>query len=86
MGKSEALVLGKPEVLAFFGDQKETAYALGLTYQAIDRWGDTLSKHVSARVIVAGIQHKGVHATRRQWPAFFKRVGGPDDYVYQPDS
>ena len=84
MGKAAILVLEKPEVLEFFGDQKETAYALGLTYQAIDRWGETLSVHVSATVIVAGIRHKGVHATRRQWPEFFKRVGGSDDYVYQP--
>lgn len=86
MGKSEPLVLEKPEVLDFFGDQKETAYALGLTYQAIDRWGETLSVHVSATVVCAGIRHKGVHATRRQWPAFFKRVGGSDDYVYEPPS
>jgi len=64
----------KSEVLDFFGDQKETAYALGLTYQAIDRWGETLSSHLSARVIVVGIQHKGINATRRRWPSFFDRA------------
>ena len=63
----------KSEVLAFFGGQKRTAFALDLTYQAIDRWGDTLSRRLAAQVILAGIQHRGINATRQQWPALFER-------------
>ena len=64
----------KSDVLEFFGGQKRTAFALDLTYQAIDRRGDTLSKRLSAQVILAGIQHRGINATRQQWPSLFDRV------------
>ncbi len=63
----------KAQVIEFFGDQKVTAYALDLTSGAVRMWPDELGANLTARVILAGIQWKGVTVTREAWPDLFRR-------------
>ena len=63
----------KTEVLEFFGGSKRAATALDVTDSAVRMWPDEIGSHLAARVIRAGIQRKGVTATRELWPTEFRR-------------
>ena len=67
----------KSEVLEFFGGSKRAAYALDVTDSAVRMWPETLGYKLAARVIVAGIQHRGVQETRQRFPDMFERSQHP---------
>jgi len=40
----------KKEVIAYFGNQNQTAKALGISRQAVSNWQNALGKNLSARI------------------------------------
>lgn len=63
------LKMKKQDVINFFGSQKETAVALGITRQAVNQWPELLPKSTKLKVLGT------IVLSGRTIPAIFMKAG-----------
>lgn len=66
----------KTDAIAFFGDERATSIAVGITIQAVNKWPDNLPRRIVDRIIAALIRQGRNSDARRA-------AGTPDGRMAQ---